>query len=173
MFWTPSKSVLENVNPYAAAYKHMSEVEAEEHERDVAEGREPHLVRMEMVSGPDRRRYNAPLHDEVAAIFVGDNGEPPERDVIVHQRGGGLHIIKDISPNCDPMTYPLFFPNGEPGWSIGIPHQQEHRTATRNKVTMSQFYNFHLAIRNSFNPLHHGERLFQQYLVDAYVKVSV
>ena len=37
---------------------------------------------------------------------------------------------------------------------------------------MLQFYAYKLAIHKDFNPIHHGKKLFQQYLVDAYVKVE-
>ena len=34
--------------------------------------------------GIDQRRYNEPRHDEVAAVFVGDDGAPPfQRDIVV------------------------------------------------------------------------------------------
>ena len=37
---------------------------------------------------------------------------------------------------------------------------------------MLQFNAYRLAIRKDFDPIHHGKKLFQQYLVDAYVKVE-
>ena len=49
---------------------------------------------------------------------------------------------------------------------------EEHRTATRTRVTMQQFYCYRLAIREEFSPIHSGGKLFQQYAVDAYVKTE-
>ncbi|XP_076058585.1 uncharacterized protein LOC143035603 [Oratosquilla oratoria] len=37
---------------------------------------------------------------------------------------------------------------------------------------MQEFYAYHLAIRGGFSPIHSGGKLFQQYIVDAYVKVE-
>ena len=70
------------------------------------------------------------------------------------------------------MMYPLFFPSGEPGFSIGIPHHPERRTADRNTVTMREFYCFYLSPRNHFSPLLFPSPLLQQYCVDQYVKVE-
>ena len=39
-------------------------------------------------------------------------------------------------------------------------------------MTQSQFYNYRIAIRSEFSALHLSSRLFQQFLVDAYVKVE-
>ena len=54
----------------------MGEVESEENERTLLENRQPSEVAMHMCVGGDRRRYNLPTFDEVAAI-VGNDGAPP------------------------------------------------------------------------------------------------
>lgn len=78
------------------------------------ENRHPSVVTMRMRSGQDRRRYNLPSHDEVAAIFVGDNeGGPPaprQRDIVIYPRDQPLTSISTLSANLDPMIYPLFLP---------------------------------------------------------------
>ena len=70
------------------------------------------------------------------------------------------------------MIYPLLFPRGDPGWHCGLTHVEQYSTVKRNRVTMLQFYTYRLTIRKNFNPIHHSKKLFQQYLVDAYVKVE-
>ncbi|CAF4768133.1 unnamed protein product, partial [Rotaria sp. Silwood2] len=37
---------------------------------------------------------------------------------------------------------------------------------------MLQFYSYRLAIRQTFSAIHYAEKLFQQYIVDAYVKTE-
>ena len=37
---------------------------------------------------------------------------------------------------------------------------------------MLEFYSYRLAVRTQFSSIHHGGKLFQQYIVDAYVKVE-
>jgi hypothetical protein len=151
----------------------MAEVEAEENARAAAENRPPSLVTMYMRVGSDHRRYNMPHHEEVAAIFVGEDGAPPgTRDIVVYPRDQQLQTVNCISPNLDPMTYPLFFPRGDRGWYPQMDHVAAHATATRNHITMLQFYTYRLAVRNCFSPIHYGKKLLQQFSVDSYVKVE-
>ena len=71
------------------------------------------------------------------------------------------------------MVYPLLFPRGDLGWIHGTPHSAQFRTAKRNMVTLLQYYSYRLAIRHQpFSPIHSAKKLFQQYLVDAYVKTE-
>jgi len=70
----------------------------------------------------------------------------------------------------------LFFPTGKGGWKPGL------KSISGKKVTLLEYFSYLLSIRNadsancgnriSFNPLHHGGKLFHQYLVDSYVKVE-
>lgn len=166
-------AVMEDYSPYTRAYKYMHVVELEEGERANRENREPKEISLHFKRGPDRRRYNEPSHDEVAAVFVGEDGAPPaERDIIVYPRDLPPRRISYMSCNIDPMCYPLLFPRGDAGWDITMRHVEERQTATRNKITMQQFYGFRLAIKETFSPIHRAEKLFQQYAVDAYVKTE-
>ena len=167
------QGVLNRDSPYAAAYRNMAEVEAEEQSRAVLENRPPSNVTMTLKEGADRRRYNAPLHEEVAAIFVGNDGAPPHaRDIVIYPHNQPLRHISYISANIDPMLYPLIFPRGEPGWDPNMTHVMEHATAVRNRLTQLQFYIYRIAIRRDFSALHLSGKLFQQFVVDAYVKVE-
>ena len=65
-----------------------------------------------------------------------------------------------MSCNLDPMCYPLLFPR-DLGWYNALHHVEEHRTATRTKVTMQQFYCYRLAIREALSSIHSGGKLFQ------------
>ncbi|UYV66597.1 hypothetical protein LAZ67_4002252 [Cordylochernes scorpioides] len=168
-------SVLRRVNPYTSAYRQMHQVELAEEHRARIENRQMCQVQMLIRQNHcrDLRRYNAPSVSEVAAIFVDQDGHvPSNRDIAVFPHDRGLVRISPLNPNCDPMTYPLLFPAGDPGWAVGILHEENMRTSTRNHVTMLQFYSYRLAIRPGFSPIHYGRRLFQQYVVDAYVKTE-
>ncbi len=61
---------------------------------------------------------------------------------------------------------------GDCGWHAGKEHVEERRTAKRVRVTQLQYYAYRLAIRNEFSILHHSGKLFQQFIVDAYVKTE-
>jgi hypothetical protein len=47
-----------------------------------------------------------------------------------------------------------------------------YATKTNNKITPRQFYSYRLAVRKDFSILHHSGKLFQQYAIDAYLKVE-
>ena len=170
---TKLTTILERVSPYAAAYKHMHEVVREEEEKAAETGTVPSKVTMVIKRGNDQKRYNDPVRDEVAAVFVSEDGSPPgERDIIVHQRDQPPSKISYLSANIDPMTYPVFFPRGDLGWHKSLEHNPERRTNTRNSLTCLQFYAHRLAIREVFSPIHYGGKLFQQYIVDSYLRVE-
>ena len=166
-------NVLNDVNPYAYWYEQMAQVERRAQETAERDNLPLPVVSLHMRTGPDRRRYNQPEHDEVAAIFTSADGAPNyPRDVVVYPKSRSVRQISYLSPNLDPMSYPLFFPNGEPGWSVGIPHVGPNVTEHRNSVTPLQYCTYRWADRGRFNPLLHGCYLTQQKMVDDYMKVD-
>ncbi|XP_066933722.1 uncharacterized protein [Clytia hemisphaerica] len=166
------QDVLGTVNPYAASFKHMKQVEQEEQNRAIAENRPVSRITMVMREGHDQRRGNAPLHEEVAAIFTGEDGAPPAgRNIVVYPRNHHLQSIPSTSSVVDPYIYPLLFPRGDLGCDMNMPHVAERATRTRNHVTQLEHYVYRLAIRRGFSALHLSGRLFQQFLV-SYTKVE-
>lgn len=96
----------------------MDEVLCKEEEDARREGRSAEPVRMvfDSDSSRDMRRYNDPTANEVAVLLVGeDDSVPVTRSFAEHPRGGGLQVIRDTDPNCDPPCYPVLFPSGEHG----------------------------------------------------------
>ncbi|GBO11597.1 hypothetical protein AVEN_7090-1 [Araneus ventricosus] len=159
--------MLREINPFAQSYLQMHRL-VQEHP----------TTSVKMVFWEDKnldmRRYNAPtLCAEVAAIFVGDNGEPPaNRDICVYPVGDTCQSISPLNQFCDPMTYLLLFPRGECSWNTGMEHVEERRTAKPTRVTQLQYYAYRLSQRNGFSILHNSGKLFQQYIVDVYVKAE-
>jgi len=167
------QGVLETNNTYAVEYKHMHEIEREAAGSADISGTPLATVRMVIKRGHDQRRYNEPRHDEVAAVFVGDDGAPPVlNDIVIYPRDRPLSNLSYMSANCDPMVYPLLFPRGDLGWVQGTLHVEAKRTPKRQTVTLLQYYAYRIAIREPFSPVHCSGKLFQQYLVDAYVKAE-
>ena len=106
---------------------------------------------MFLFEGQDRRRYNLPSHNEVAVVFVGEDGAPhASREVVIYPRGQPLKTISSMSANLDPMVYPLFFPRGDAGWHNQSVQNPERATLVRNHVTLSQYYNYKLSVRQFF-----------------------
>lgn len=123
-----SETLLET-NPYAKAFKMMKQL-IEENEDNYS------TIRMWITKERqnDPRRYNLPVANEVAAVFSTDDGEPPfKRDIAIHPLNSSeLQRINIISPNCDPMIYPLLFPTGEPGWQPGMAKNQQQLECNEN-----------------------------------------
>ncbi|XP_012560389.1 uncharacterized protein LOC105846321 [Hydra vulgaris] len=151
----------------------MAEVEDEEIRRAALEGRPTSVVRMSKLETRDKRQYNLLSHEEVAIVFVGNYGAPPaSRGIVVYPRGQPLKTISSMSANLDPMVYPIFFPRGDVGWHNQLEHNPDRATRVRNHVTLSQYYNYRLTVRQTFSPIFYVKKPFQQYVVDAYVKVK-
>lgn len=128
----------------------------------------------------DERRYNAPTANEIAVVFVNEDGEPPfERDFRVYPKNpcnSQMQLIQlnILSPNIEPMTYPLLHPYGEPGWQPNWacePHSGVNANRVRNNLTKLQYIAYHTAIRDTFNPKMSAGKLTQQWLVDSYLQV--
>ena len=167
------QTIITEENPFALAFKYMVEVEDEEICQAALEGCSESVVKMSLVEGQDRRRCNLLSHNEVAVVFVGEDGAPPaSREVVIYSRGHPLKTISSMSANLDPMVYPLFFPRGDAGWHNQLVHNPERAALVRNHVTLSQNYNYKLSVRQFFSSLFYGKKLFQQYAVDAYVKIE-
>jgi hypothetical protein len=171
--------LLNNISPFAAAYKMLHEVETQENKRALDAGINPPEISMMIMQdrNMDPRRYNAPRANEVAIVFQNADGEPTlHRDLIVHLRPTNepqivpkVKRINVLDPNLEPMVYPLLFPHGDQGWSTSI---ELHGARLRTRVTQMQYYGYRFATRDQFNPLLNAGKLTQQYFVDAYVKTE-
>ena len=58
--------------------------------------------------------YNVAACNEVAVVFVSEDGDPPiERDLCIYEKASDKSIrIPNISKHVDPMVYPLIFSFG-------------------------------------------------------------
>ncbi|XP_058790186.1 uncharacterized protein LOC131663673 [Phymastichus coffea] len=118
----------------------------------------------------DRRRYNFQRVNEVAAVFsTTADGEIPESYVTFrNKRTKDLKFVSTMNPNVEPWIYPLFYPYGTQGW-----HKDILRVNSVKRVSRMAYYRHRMAIRlDEFNPFIIGGRLFQQWVVDSYVKVE-
>ena len=134
---------LRQVNPYALLYKNMARVLEEEKRQAAAEGRTSYTVGM-VINGNrkinDQRRYNRPTSHEIAVVFKSVDGAPPvDRSfrgyLLIPTRGTKFIKIDSKQPMCDPMTYPLLFPNGDDGWHPFMPYSKTTRME-RNRLRM-------------------------------------
>lgn len=170
-------------NRLANTYQLMRDVEKRAAEQALQAGEEVPLVNMVLRRDRrfDKRRYNAPTCNEIAMVFVNDDGEPPfQRDIRIYPKNPmnpeqQFINISILSPNLDPMTYPIFYPFGEPGWQPSWQcdaYEGAKLNSTRNNVSMLQFKAAQTSIRTDFNAIMSGGKLTQQWLVDSYLQVE-
>jgi hypothetical protein len=67
--------------------------------------------------------YNLPVASEVTAVWVKGQGllRQFEKGVCLHGNDRQIIRIQSYNASYDPLSYPLFFPRGEPGWHTDIP----------------------------------------------------
>ena len=101
----------------ANSYRMMADIQRIEYERARVANESLPIINMTFRRDrrTDLRRFNEPTANEVAMVFVDDNGEPPfERDIRIYpvnpvnpnQQYINLNIL---SANCDPIVSPLLF----------------------------------------------------------------
>ncbi|KAH7869858.1 uncharacterized protein C8R40DRAFT_1058173, partial [Lentinula edodes] len=106
------QNLLQAVNPYARAYLHAYEILCKYPDaRDLS-------IRLRIMPGQDRRRYNLPTADEVAVVVPGDGTQVVDtRDIILSLRPnaegfgcGALQRVNDGNAAYAPLHYVLLFP---------------------------------------------------------------
>ncbi|XP_044005535.1 uncharacterized protein LOC122850453 [Aphidius gifuensis] len=134
-------------------------------------GIEPELqLLFTLKKGHDQRRYNFQRVNEVAAVFsTTADGDIPESYVTIRNKHTKeLQYVSTMDENVEAWTYPLFYPHGTKGWHDGIRMENSVRRVTRNA-----YIKYQMAIRDDCNtPILMGRRLFQQWVVDHYVKME-
>ena len=116
----------------------------------------------------DKHRYNEASCNKVAMIFLGKDGQPAiERDIVVYSKHGKPMSIPQISKHTDSMTYPLIYPNGGYGSMLNM----KCKNGSSN-ISILQFYNYRLSVRNGFNPYLNLGKISQQAIIDTCVKVE-
>jgi hypothetical protein len=90
--------------------------------------------------------------------FIDDN-LGTERDIILHQRGGGLERISDKHPAYDPMHFRLLFPHGELGWHLSVRYKGDTTSHKNNRVPCREFAAYRLI---GHSMLYRTARLFMR-----------
>lgn len=133
-------------------------------------GKEPELeLLFTLKKGQDKRRFNFQRVNEVAAIFsTTADGEILESYVTVRNKNTkNLQYVSFMDANVEPWTYPLFYPYGNRGWHDGL-----KMVSSTRRVTKNAYITYLIAIRQYPNYILMGRRLFQQWIVDHYVKTE-
>jgi len=132
-------------------------------------------MRLILQSGADRRRENLPTATELAGILSDEFTDESRRDILLAVREPGrngpqLHRVAVTHAAYMPLHYVLLFPYGEHGWHYTLQLRDARRTRQRTRLEQRPFYRFRLHIRDREpSPLFWACRLFQQYIIDAFV----
>jgi len=133
------------------------------------------VIRADRTPASEHKKcYNRPETEEVAVLIAGHDEITTSRDIVLETRDSQLQRISELHPWYDALQYPLLFPCAEDGYHINIFQvDPASRCPTAKKVSAMAFYAYRLMMRNaSFNRLHRGRMLLNQYMVDMYAKVS-
>ncbi|XP_058810553.1 uncharacterized protein LOC131675552 [Phymastichus coffea] len=166
-------NIIRNENSYAKSYEMMKdEIRIQQLITDMRNDSSPSELQLlfSLKPGQDSRRYNFQQVNEVAAIFsTTADGEISESYITIRNKNTkNLEIVSSLDPNVEPWIYPLFYPYGTRGW-----HTNMYRENSNRKITRLDYTKYKIAIReDEFNPIIRGRRLFQQWVVDSYVKIE-
>ncbi|KAL5647568.1 hypothetical protein ACJX0J_041923, partial [Zea mays] len=129
-------------NPYSEHLRSMGHVE----------NLDDYHITLNLDQTLNQKTYNTPLTSEVAAVWIEGSERRGQfsKSVMLHGKDKSSHDIRSYHGCYDALSYPLFFPRGELGWHTNIP-----------KICLG-----------IFNPILHGKRLFQQFVVDTYIKIE-
>ena len=166
------QEMLNAVNPFVPLYRQAYQIMQET---------PPQLqanlsVAIVLEPGEDRRRYNLPTVDEVAAIIPGHGEEEVDenRQIALRYKNGGLWFMSHLHPLYSPLHYVLLFPKGDQGFHNKIPVVEQEGVSVRSPhVSQRCYYTFRLHPRPMEpSDLFRGGRLFQQYVVDAWASIE-
>jgi len=166
--------MLHEINPFITLYKTARErlAEQENQGQDMRILLNPQL-QLVLEVGADARRHNLPTGDEVAMIIPTEYGDSSFRDIVLatrtHNGGTGFTIINENHAGYMPLHYVLLFPRGELGWHWGLELRNPDGNRQKTRMPQRSFYRYRLHTRaNETDLLFRCQRLFQQYLVDAW-----
>ena len=120
---------------------------------------------------PDRQSL-PPQPGTLGGIVFGDDLNANEYDIVVHSRDGYPQRVSKMHPSYMPLQYPLLFPYGEDGWNLSM-RLTINEIRSSKSLTANMYYSFLIHDRRDKKSiLLKGGRLFQQFLVDAYVCIE-
>uniref|UniRef100_A0A0N5CA29 Helitron_like_N domain-containing protein n=1 Tax=Strongyloides papillosus TaxID=174720 RepID=A0A0N5CA29_STREA len=163
--------IISKINMLALSYKHFGDYIREQELKHKNENKAVPMYKLVLrpPANKNDRVRNLPEVTEIAVIFQSEDGEVPDYNVLLCNKTGKLETLSHYSPLKDPATYPLFFPTGAFGWKEKTTYKKGNEQRSLTKLV---YYQNLIAVRPSFNPLHHGGLLFQLFVVDAYTAIE-
>ena len=166
--------IMRDNNVFAQSYQMMGEELQSQQENQSKNAHLPDELQLlfTLKPGMDQRRFNFQRSNEVAAVFsTTADGEIPESYVtICNKNTKKLKSVSTMDPNVEPWVYPLFYPFGTRGWHRDLLQSG----GNRKRLSREAYTKYRMAIRenDNGNVILLGRRLFQQWVVDNYVKIE-
>ncbi|KAK1435160.1 hypothetical protein QVD17_00920 [Tagetes erecta] len=140
--------------------------------RDICQSSDIPSFSIRLFSSYHSQSYDIPTPGCIGAIITDPEAECSGYDIVVRDRNSGPRRISILHPLYMSLQYPLLFFYGESGWSPDL-CIAEAPDKIRNSMSINMFYSYQIHDRYSvYTLLLRGGRLFQQYLVDAYVSIE-
>ncbi|KAK9063108.1 hypothetical protein SSX86_016978 [Deinandra increscens subsp. villosa] len=116
--------------------------------------------------------YQLPTEGTLGAIVYDNDSTAKEFDIIIRTKDGCRQRVNHLHPSYMSLQYPLLFPFGETGWCKDL-KKQSPPAKDNKRVSMNMYYSYQIHERAGvYTHLLNGGRLFQQYLVDAYISIE-
>ncbi|XP_021986828.1 uncharacterized protein LOC110883349 [Helianthus annuus] len=140
--------------------------------RDLSQSTDVTSFYIRLYNSYNSLRYDTPTPGCIGAIINDPGPQSDGFDIVIRHKVTGPQRINILHPLYMSLQYPLLFIHGESGWSRDLRLQGDGSKKT-NTLTRNMFYSYQLHDRaNTYSLLLRGGRLFQQYLVDAYVYIE-
>ncbi|XP_074314231.1 uncharacterized protein LOC141649439 [Silene latifolia] len=153
-------------NPYGKIFRSLKEIEVTENSKIV----------LSTDPATDQCVYNAPTSDKVAVVWSDNTAlqgnEGPH--IIAYGKGANNHRIRHFYGCYDPLQYPLLLPKDGRAESLvaaEVANAARRNTKADKRISCREYYAYKFQIRPG-NLLIRGGRLFQQFIVDMYVKIE-
>ncbi|XP_022041196.1 uncharacterized protein LOC110943770 [Helianthus annuus] len=163
------KKMLDSCNPLVKSFRMV---------QDCFKENDWQNVKLKLIGTRDKdgRIFNLPTAEEIAALIICDfEGPFDKRDIIVQTKSGGLQRISELHPSYLALQYPFIFPYAEDRFRLGIKHRgvSVDCDILRTSTTMREFFSYRIQDRpNQFSLLVNAQKLFQQFVVDAYMMIE-
>ncbi|XP_035830146.1 uncharacterized protein LOC110887742 [Helianthus annuus] len=125
-----------------------------------------------LYSNVNEKSYDTPSIGSIGAIVYEDQVRASNFDIIIRPKDDVPQRVSKLHSLYMALQYPLLFVFGEQGWTPEL-RLADDASSRPKQLTMNMFYSYHLHDRFSlYTHLLRGGRLFQQYLVDAYICIE-
>ena len=160
-------NILKLVNPYVHDFKMMME-------RDYSNFTTGTIVLSSKASTNQGHvgRYTPFTNLKEISILLANEDRESKDDVLI-AKDGSKQLIRNRNKHSMPLRFPLLFPYGTHGWSIGIESAENCISKRKSNITPCEFYKYMIMLNHeNDNCLLKFGRLFQEFLCWAAIVVD-